>query len=55
MFDNVYKYVKMQNYFLALASNITNSDGTNGFTGADAILEKEYKLGTRIVFIMKNT
>lgn len=38
--DNVYKYVKMQNYFLALASNITNSDGTNGFTGADAIRER---------------
>lgn len=38
--DNVYKYVKMQNYFLALASNITNSDGTNGFTGADTIRER---------------
>ena len=38
--DNVYKYVKMQNYFLALASNITNSDGTNGFTGANTIRER---------------
>ena len=38
--DNVYKYVKMQNYFLALASNITNNDGTNGFTGADTIRER---------------
>lgn len=39
--DNVHKYVKMQNYFFALASNITNSDGrTNGFTGASTIREK---------------
>lgn len=38
--DNVYKYVKIQNYFLALASNITNSDVTNGFTGADTIRER---------------
>ena len=35
--DNVYKYVKMQNYFLALASDINNTDGSNGFTGADTI------------------
>lgn len=35
--ENVYKYVKMQNYFLALASDINNTDGTNGFTGADTI------------------
>ena len=35
--DNVYKYVKMQNYFLALSSDINNTDGTNGFTGADTI------------------
>ena len=35
--DNVYKYVKMQNYFLALASDINNTDESNGFTGADTI------------------
>lgn len=35
--DNVYKYVKMQNYFLALASDINNTDGSNGFTGVDTI------------------
>lgn len=35
--DNVYKYVKMQNYFLAIASDINNTDGSNGFTGADTI------------------
>lgn len=35
--DNVYKYVKMQNYFLALASDINNTYGSNGFTGADTI------------------
>ena len=38
--DNVYKYVKKQNYFLALASNIKNTYGTNGFTGTDAIRER---------------
>lgn len=38
--DNVYKYVKMQNYFLALASDINNTDGSNGFTGADTIRSK---------------
>lgn len=38
--DNVYKYVKMQNYFLALASNLTNSEEVNRFTGADAIRER---------------
>lgn len=35
--DNVYRYVKMQNYFLALASDINNTDVTNGFIGADTI------------------
>lgn len=35
--DNVYKYVKMQNYFLALASEINNTNGSNGFTGSDTI------------------
>lgn len=35
--DNVNKYVKMQNYFLALASDINNTDDSNGFTGADTI------------------
>lgn len=35
--DNVYKYVKMQNYFLALASDINNTDIPNGFTGTDTI------------------
>lgn len=38
--DNVYKYVKMQNYFLALASDINNSNISNGFTGADTIRSK---------------
>lgn len=35
--DNVYKYVKMQNYFLALASNMINIVSPNGFTGEDKI------------------
>ena len=35
--DNVYKYAKMQNFFFALASDINDTDGANGFTGADTI------------------
>lgn len=38
--ENVYKYIKMQNYFLALASDINNTSRINGFTGADSIKKK---------------
>ena len=34
---NVYDYVRMQNYFLALASVISDTAVSNGFTGADTI------------------
>ena len=45
--SNVNEYIKMQNYFLALASNLSGPRETNGFTGADNIksntdLTKEY-------------
>ncbi len=33
--NNVYKYIKKHNYFFALASNINETDKTNGFAGAD--------------------
>lgn len=35
--NNVNEYIKMQNYFLALASDLADSRDTNGFTGADNI------------------
>lgn len=38
--SNVYKYIKMQNYFLALASNINGIAATNGYTGAENIKKK---------------
>ena len=38
--SNVYNYIKMQNYFLALASNINGSAGTNGYAGAENIKNK---------------
>ncbi len=37
---NVHKYIKMQNYFLALASNINKNAGTNGYIGAKNIKDK---------------
>ena len=38
--SNVYKYVKMQNYFLALARNIVGIEESGGFTGTDTIKNK---------------
>lgn len=35
--ENVYKYVKMQNYFLALGSLLNNNYDVSGFTGTDTI------------------
>ena len=39
--NNVNKYIKMQNYFLALASVLNKNDITNGFTGANTIRNTE--------------
>lgn len=40
--NNVYKYVKRQNYFIALGALLTGKDEVGGFTGSDTLKQSSY-------------